>query len=229
MNNMKEILKPSDYLQKAIYKNNIWDFCGNYYRLYLSGDINYESKSHNFVSLLKWDGKTNESVAVDNLFERENYQATTTDILPVVKKIVDNLASENLNEDKFYKELFKKVCDEILFAKEIEKVCAIALLILNPKIPYFKLGKALTMDNAKYQEISSSLHDEISKAYFALQFGYTQKTELASQLYNIVKAQKNDEERIVLIANILGFYNSQIKVLYDKINEGIQHNEDIEE
>ena len=75
------------------------------------------------------------------------------------------------------------------------------------------------MENYKYKEISDSISNEIAKAYFALQYGYTQKTELASQLYNIVKEQKSDEERIVLIANILGYYNSQIKMIYDRLKK----------
>ncbi len=226
---MKNILKPSDYLERANYKNCIWDFCGNFYRSFLSNNITKDIKLQNFVLLLQWSGKSDESLAIDNIFPKDAYQKATTDVLPVVKKIVDNLVSENLDEDKFYKELFTKICDDILFTEEIEIICAITALILNPKIPYFKLGKAVTMDNDEYQEISLNLHREISKAYFVLQYGYAQKTELASQLYDIVKAQKQDEERIVLIANILGFYNSQMKILYDKLKEHIQSNEDIED
>lgn len=226
---MKNILKPSDYLEKAKHKNCIWDFCGNFYRLFLSNNITKDSKLQNFILLLQWSGKSDESLTIDSLFQKDVYQKTTTDILPVVKKIVDNLVSENLDEDKFYEELFTKICDDILFTEEIEIICAITVLILNPKIPYFKLGKAVKMDNDKYQEMSSNLHSEISKAYFALQYGYSQKTELASQLYNIVKAQKKDEERIVLIANILGFYNSQMKLLYDTLKEYVQTSEDIED
>lgn len=226
---MKNILKLSDYLERANYKNCIWDFCGNFYRLFLSNNITKDIKLQNFILLLQWNGKSDESLTIDNIFPKDAYQKTTADILPVVKKIVDNLVSENLDEDKFYKELFTKICDDILFTEEIEIICAITALILNPKIPYFKLGKAVKMDNDKYQEISSNLHKEISKAYFVLQYGYAQKTELASQLYNIVKAQKEDEERIVLIANILGFYNSQMKILYDKLKEHLQNNEDIED
>lgn len=226
---MKNSLKPSDYLKRANYKNCIWDFCGNFYKLFLSGNIAENSKLQNFILLLQWSGKSDESLIVDNLFQRDVYQKTTTDILPVVKKIVDNLVSENLDEDQFYEELFTKICDDILFAEEVEIICAITAVILNPKIPYFKLGKAVQMDNDKYQEISLNLHAEISKAYFVLQYGYAQKTELASQLYNIVKAQKKDEERIVLIANILGFYNSQMKLLYDNLKAYIQNNEDVED
>ena len=227
---MKNILKPIDYLEKANYKTSIWDFCGNFYRSFLSNNnVDSGSKLQNFKLLLHWSGESDESLVIDSLFPKDVYQKTTSEILSVVKKIVDNLISENLDEDIFYNELFTKICDDILFAEEIEKICAITVLVLNPKIPYFKLGKAMKMDNDKYQEISSSLRGEIQKAYFALQYGYTQKTELSSQLYSIVKTQKKDEDRIVLIANILGFYDSQIKVLYDRLKENDQHKEDAED
>lgn len=226
---MKNTVKPNDYLGKANYKNSLWDFCGNFYRLFLSNNIAEDSRLENFILLLQWSGKSDESLAIDSLFQKNAYQKATDDIRAVVKKIVDNLVSENLDEEKFYEKLFIKICDDILFAEEIEIISAITLLILNPKIPYFKLGNAVKMDNDKYQEMSSNLHREISKAYFALQYGYAQKTELASQLYNIVKAQKKDEERIVLIANILGYYNSQMKLLYDKLKDHDQDSEETED
>lgn len=214
---MKKELTQKDFLAKVVYKKNIWDFCGNFYRLYLQNNSSEENKLQDFIMLLEWNGESNETVETKELFSKEDYQKTSSGILPVVKKIVDNLVIENLDEKSFYKELLTKISDDVLFASELEKICAIVILVLEPKIPYFKLGQALKMDNEKYKEISNSIHNEISKAFFALQFGYSQKTELASQLYNIVKEQETEEEKIVLIANILGYYNSQIKMLYDKL------------
>lgn len=225
---MKNKLTPKDFLAKAIYKQNIWDFCGNFYKLYLQANSTEESKLQDFIMLLEWNGESDETVEIDKLFSKDEYQKTSSSVLPFVKKFVDNLVTENLDEKSFYKQLLIKILDNVLFSSELEKICAIAMLVLEPRIPYFKLGQALKMDNKTYKEISNSIHHEISKAFFTLQCGYSQKTEVASQLYNIVKDQKTEEERIVLIANILGYYNSQIKILYDKLKANVD-NDDNEE
>lgn len=216
---MKNELTQIEFLSKAKYKQNIWNFCGNYFNLYLKDNHNLDEQLKNFALLLKWHGRSDETVEIDELFNKEDCQNTANSILEVVNKIIDNLVTENLEEEDFYKKLLEKILDDVLFPAQLEKVCGIGIMILNPKIPYFKLGQATKMENDKYKEISDLIANEIAKAYFALQYGYTQKTELASQLYNIVKEQKSDEERIVLIANILGYYNSQIKMIYDRLKK----------
>lgn len=216
---MKNELTQIEFLSKAKYKQSIWDFCGNYFNLYLKDTPNPDEQLKNFTLLLEWHGRSDETFEIGELFKKEDCQNTTNSILEVVNKIIDNLVTENLEEEDFYKKLLEKILDDVLFSTQLEKVCSIVIMILNPKIPYFKLGQATKMENDKYKEISNSISNEIAKAYFALQYGYTQKTELASQLYNIVKEQKSDEERIVLIANILGYYNFQIKMMYDGLKK----------
>ena len=216
---MKKELTQIEFLSKAKYKQNIWNFCANYFELYLKDDYAPGERLKNFALLLEWHGKSDETFEIDEILKKEDCQKTTNTILEFVNKIIDNLVTENLEEEDFYKRLLEKILDDVLFSTQLEKVCSIVIMILNPKIPYFKLGQATKMENDKYKEISDSISNEIAKAYFALQYGYTQKTELASQLYNIVKEQKSEEERIVLIANILGYYNSQIKMIYDRLKK----------
>ena len=216
---MKNELTQMEFLSKAKYKQSIWDFCGNYFNLYLKDTSNTDEQLKNFTLLLEWHVRSDETFEVGELFKKEDCQSTTENISKVVNKIIDNLITENLEKEDFYKKLLEQVFDDVLFPTQLEKVCSIVIMIYSPKIPYFKLGQATKMENDKYKEISDSISNEIAKAYFALQYGYTQRTELASQLYNIVKEQKSDEERIVLIANILGYYNSLIKIIYDKLKK----------
>jgi hypothetical protein len=215
---VRKKITQKEYLKTAACKNSIWDFVGNYYRMYLAKGDKTEEKLNNFILLLKWDGTSNESVDVETLFQGDQYRQASEEVFPVVEKIIGNLVTENFDETVFYEKLFTKTFDDILFAGELEKICALTILVLDPKIPYYKLGPAMQMENDEFGEISQSIQEEISKAIFALQFGYSQKTELASQLYNIVKEQKDEKKRIVLIANILGFYSSQMEFLYEKAN-----------
>lgn len=225
---MRKKITQKEYLKKAAYKNSIWNFVGSYYKLYLEKGESAEQILQDFILLLKWDGTSNESFDVETMYQLDEYHQTSKDVFPVVQKIIGNLVTENLDETVFYEKLFAKTFDDILFASELEKICSLTILILDPKIPYYKLGPALQMGNEEFGEISKSIQEEISKAIFALQFGYSQKTELASQLYNIVKEQKDEKKRIVLIANILGFYSSQMEFLYEKAN-GVTNSEAAEE
>ena len=225
---MGKRITQKEYLKKAVCKNNIWDFVGNYFKLYLEKENPAEKKLQDFILLLKWDGASNESFDVDTLFQLDQYHQTSEELLTVVQKIVNNLVNENLDEAVFYEKLFAKTFDDVLFAGELEKICALTILILDPKIPYYKLGPSMQMENEEFGRISESIQEEISKAIFALQFGFSQKTELASQLYNIVKEQKDEKKRIVLIANILGFYSSQMEFLFEKASSIIDGDADEE-
>lgn len=216
---MKTKLGPRDYLSKAKYNGSIEDYCGNFYRLFLRDESNKKKRLESFVMLLEWSGESDESVEIDELFNEDDYRKTCSSVSPVIKKIVDNLADECLDETAFYTAILEKISDDVLFSNELEKICAIVMLLFNPKIPYFKLEQTLKMDNEKFQEISKSIQRDITKAFFVIQFGYSQKTEIASQLYSIVNKHNDETERIVLIANIIGYYTFQIKMLKNKLNE----------
>lgn len=209
-------LTQKDFLKKATYQNNIWDFCANYYKLYIQNCS--ESSFENFMFLVEWNHNSDETIEIDPCFSDDEYQNTSKALFPIVKKIIENLIIENLDEHSFYSKLYQKILDDVLFATELERICALVILVLEPKLPYFKLNAALSMNDDKFQQISASIQKDISKAYFVLQYGYSQKTELASQLYSIMKVQKTEEEKIVLLSNILGYYDWQLKLLYDNIS-----------
>ena len=212
---MEKILTQKDYLKTAKYRESIWDFCGNYYKLYINGIDDEQIGLENLILLLEWNGVSDESYDVRALYSKSDCDSAMKEIAPVVSRIVDNLVSENPEEDTFYKAIFDKINDTTLLTSEIEITCALVQLVLNPKIPYYKLGDALKMDDKKYKEITSSITTEISKAIFILHYGYSQKTELASQLYYLTKGFEDEEKRIVLIANILSYQNTQMRILYD--------------
>ena len=96
-----------EYLKKAAYKNSIWDFVGNYYRLYLGKGDHVEKKLQDFILLLKWDGTSDESVDTETLFQIDQYRQASEAVFPVIEKIIGNLVTENLDETVFYEKLIK--------------------------------------------------------------------------------------------------------------------------
>lgn len=214
---MKKI-KIEEYLKKANYKKSIGNFCFNYYELYIENKSE-KNAIENFVKLLEWKRDSDESLEITEKLSEEDYQENVSNLYPIMQKIVDNLIKENLEETEFYTSLYKKIADDILFPKKEEKISAIIILLLDRRIPYFYLGEAVRMDNDVYKAIYASITKEIEKAYFILEYGYEQRTEVASQLYRLVKEQENDEEKLVLISSVLGYFNAKIKHLYDELHK----------
>ncbi len=214
---MKQI-NVEEFLKTAEYKKSIGDFCFTYYEMYIE-DENEDVAIENFVKLLEWKQNSDESLKVEKCLSEENYQEMVSNLYPIVRKIVDTLIRENLDEKDFYTKLYQKITDDILFSKKEEQIGAIIILLLDRRIPYFCLGEAIRMDDDDYKVIYDSINKEIDKAYFILEYGYEQRTEVASQLYRLVKEQKNDEEKLVLISSVLGYFNAKIKFLYDELHK----------
>ena len=199
-----------DFLRTTNYKDDPINFCANYYLSFIKGVEKECDAKNNFICLLKWDGFTDEQFKSDMIYSKDDYQTVLIEVYGIVKKIIDNIVCEDIEENIFYDKVWEKFSDYILFPKEIDKVCVLCSLMLEPRIPYYRLGQALKMENDLYKDITLSIKEEISKSFYILQYGYTQKTEIASQLYKVVKCLSDENKRIVLIAHILDFYNSQI-------------------
>lgn len=214
---MKQI-KIEEYLKKANFKKSIGNFCYNYYELYIEGKSE-KIAIENFISLLEWNRDSDESLEITEKLSEEIYQEMVSNLYPIVQKIVDNLIKENLKETEFYTALYKKITDDILFSKREETISAIIILMLERRIPYFYLDEATRMEDEVYKAISDSIYKQIYKAYFILEYGYEQRTEVASQLYRLVKEQETDEDRLVLISSVLGYFNAKIKFLHDKLHK----------
>lgn len=216
---MTEKMTNKMFLSSAEYQNSIFDFCAKYYDLFINCDCDFQTKINNFKDLLKWRKKSDESLEVPQTFSEDEYRTTAQKILEFIQNIINNLISENLEEDVFYNELYNKVFDNVLFPNDLEKICAITIIVIDQRIPYFKLGQAMQMDNESFAEVCSSISEDIDKAFFILSYGYEQRTEVASQLYKLIKNQQNDEQKIVLLSNILGYYSTHIQLLIDKLSE----------
>ena len=213
---MENIISPKDYLDEAIFEDDIFNFCANYYFLFLFNQPSEETVHSNFLSLMLWNRTSEESYKIEKKFTEQQYESVRADVWKITDRILDNLISEKPNEDLFYRKLYAKIFDELLFSTDLEIICALSFLVVCPRIPYFQLFDGLKMDLDEYSAITTSIYKQISKAIFAIYYGYEQNTELASQFYEIVKELEGDKKRIVFIAQLISFYNSQIKRLIDE-------------
>lgn len=215
-----------DFLSSANYENNLGDFCAEYYYSYIKNFLKTEDGLNNFISLLKWTIQSDETLEVGHYFEDEDYDEKIKIYSPILEPLIDKMVRENICEEDFYFRLWKVMLDESFFAEDIDKICVLMILISDPRIPYFELGPAMQMDNSKYREISNTISDEIAKSLFVVSRGYSQNTEVASQLYEVLERISDKERKIVLLANIIGFFNSKLNVLYEYVKENMdEHGE----
>ena len=216
---MKEKITTVEFLKHSVYKKSITNFCSNFFISFIKDYLGTQEGYNNLVSLLKWDHDSDESQDLPVVFsEKENEDVIKTVSL-IIKKIIENLVKENVAEEEFYSKIWSLISDDSLLATETEKMCAVILLFLDSRIPYFQMGQALQMDNKKYQKISKSINSEVSKALFVLNRGYSQYTEVASQLYKIINEIDSDEKRIVLLAKIIGSINLKYTMLFQKLQK----------
>ena len=215
---MLEQITADQFLHSVITKN-IGDFCANYFRLYIKDYFGTDKGFDNFICFLKWNRISDETIEIPSLFEKEEYGRALKEIQPGIKKLIANMVAEHVEEREFYLKLWEQVSDDLQYAQEIDKICVLVALSVDPRIPYFKLGQALKMDNGQYQTVANTIEQQISKAFFALRCGYEQNTEVASQLYSILQEIEDEEKRIVFLATIVGFFNAKYKMLYKKLQE----------
>lgn len=122
----------------------------------------------------------------------------------LVKGILGKLVKENMKEDEFYRQLWKKGIEENAFLeKEEEKIYALYCFWMDDRIPYFQLETGMKMTNEEFREITSQRQQEIKKAIFILSTDFSQRTERCSLLNRILESAESEEERAVILAQIL--------------------------
>lgn len=122
----------------------------------------------------------------------------------LVANMISKLIDERLEPDAFYNELWKKVIQADDFFKERkERIYALYRIWRDGRIPYYKLEEGLKMSNEKFHEIVREHRNEIEKAVFILNSDFSQKTERSSLLVRVLDSCKSEEERAVILAQIL--------------------------
>lgn len=91
--------------------------------------------------------------------------------------------------------------------------------IRSGKFKYYHLPPVEMMDDDDYMESIQRIKVDYQKALFAINYGYAQKTQMAEQILNIATEIESSQDRIVFVANILGYYKNQIDNLENEIDQ----------
>lgn len=194
------------------------DICSDVFFLYLKGN---KQACNNFQTFLEswFDIDSDKSVTVKTYAPEDDYRECFDDIGPVIDRLLSNLVEKNYPPETFYGNLWDSINNDILFDSDFEKICAVLFVLLSPKIPYFQMGDALRMSDDDYWSISQDVETQYKKAVFALNRGYDQRTEVASQIVDVFKEIKDEKQQIVYVAKLIGYFRYEVHRLEERIKE----------
>lgn len=119
--------------------------------------------------------------------------------------MLDTLVKRRLDETVFYEELWEKIIEKNpMLETEQERVYALYRIIQDWRMPYYKMADGLQMSDEMFQSYKERAHDKLNRIHFLMNYGFSQRTELASLLNQVLDSSETEAEKAVLLAVALG-------------------------
>ncbi len=154
---------------------------------------------------------TDKASPVKQYFTNAEYEENVNKVKPIMDRLLFNLVQENNVPEVFYSNLWKNINNPAFFRTDIEKVSALLLVATSAVIPYFQMGEAMRMDDEEFKQTASEVYPYFQKARFALNRGYEQRTEIASQLISILKELDGEKRQIIYVAQLLAYFERKLR------------------
>ena len=192
-----------DDLISAIQDNrgNLWSACSAVWSLILDKDE--EERERYFTFFLRDIDLYDMDIDDESHEKLEELQNGFLKVKDLEKRIIKSLVSKNPTEESFYRQLWEKINDSLLFPNPVSQISFLSCLWSDTRIPYFQLEEGLFMDNERYQAILEELSPYIKKANFIVSTDLQQRTQRASLLMKIAEEIKDKEKVTVFWAYIL--------------------------
>lgn len=122
-------------------------------------------------------------------------------------KLIDGaleaLLQKNCSCTEFYAELWDFIEHNTILTEKKQKAFALYYIWIDARIPYYQLDAGIRMDNIVYKTLIEKLKFTIKKARFILYTPTEQRTERASRLLKLLDEVEGEDEKAVLMAQIL--------------------------
>lgn len=202
-------------IQEFIKKcgGNPWDVCTYFYSYYIKDKDNGEALD-NLIIFLNSEESSDDSIVIEEFHPKEQYESALNEVFKFMNNVVNNLVTANPDEREFYLSLLEKINDDTIFETDIKKSLAIMSLKASVKIPYYKLDEGLKLGEDDYRKLIDDNLTAVRKSLFIVNSGLEQNTEVASLLLSLIKEQKSDKVKAVILANVLSFFNYRYQKLY---------------
>ena len=192
MNKVQEILEK--------YEGDLCDICYKIIEESVDLENDFEYLCEN------WSKDTNES---KNIIETHIFKEERDLFNVLYEKKVDGIISEIitkinygiLDQNEFYVQLLNQLKVNFIDPKEL--AVAFERVVQDRRVPFRYLGKPVSMESEKFKEYIDKNIDNFNKIVYILQTNYSQKTQEASLLLNVLESIKDYEERVVVLAQMI--------------------------
>ncbi len=186
-----------DNLISAIQDNreSLWSACSAVWSLILDKDE--EERERYFTFFLRDVDLFDMNIEDESQEKLNELQDSFLKVKDLERRIIKSLISKNPTEENFYRHLWEKINDSLLFPNPTSQISFLACLWSDIRIPYFQLEEGLLMDNERYQAILEELSPYIKKVNFILSTDLKQRTQRASLLMKIAE-EINDKENVTV-------------------------------
>jgi hypothetical protein len=119
-----------------------------------------------------------------------------------IDAMLHSLIGANLDEPKFYESLWHMIVCNPFFKTDKEKAFVLYYVLIDAKIPYFKIGMGLKMSNEDFAQRQRKLSLPAAKIRFLLARKFEQRTEQADLILKEFE-RNNESDRAVLLAFLI--------------------------
>ena len=120
-----------------------------------------------------------------------------------------------VNMEKFYENVWNTY--SYFFHTIKEKAFAFYYTIIDVRIPYIYIGKPLSMETETYQKIIKNSQEYLKRIKYIFALRYSQKTERASLVLQLLESIESYETKVVILAKALDYCNE--KSALDRIEQ----------
>lgn len=149
--------------------------------------------------------KTDKSISISQEISQSEYETIVNiyedSVEGILNSVIKTAIYGIIDEKSFYEVLCKKYRATVETDKEL--AVALELALKDDRIPFIYLGKPLSMEQEEYKERVDKNRTYIKKINYALEIDYSQKTEVASAILNVLQEIDNYEDRVVVLSQLV--------------------------
>lgn len=143
-----------------------------------------------------------EQVALDAIISSAQQAELQRKYQRVIWGMLEALVGQNFEEDHFYESLWG-IIDNPFFTDEISRAYTLHKILINNRIPYFKVENGLRMADSDYDAKIRQLRTETAKIRSILNRQFEQRPERADLLLRTIMDQPDEIDRVILMDNLI--------------------------
>lgn len=214
----KQIEAVRDFLQHV--DGTVYAICETYYQRYLKDSPDSQENFRIFCEEINYI-QSDKRLKLDVNGVVAEYERLYNEQKETVELIVNNLESKNESENEFYIQLWEQWRNETLFPTDEKRIAMLIQLVGMDEIPYYQLSKVKEMSDKEYENRTNNIILQLKRAIYVINSKYTQKTQVATQLIEIESQITDEVDKVVFLAQIMGYYEKQC-YLRDKTIERLK-------